>query len=240
MAELRVSSTFASGEVAGTPVKKGNVPSEDKDKVNSILDKLDGKAGFTIGDVVVLGKMNKEARATALGLDANKYDVKVDSKNGIINILEEGASWLHRDANKTQVAGNTSSTSRLAPQGQPPIKETKNKDGSISYTLPRRREGGSEWPGITQRVFNIKNGVINKIDIYDTDEYGEAKWHKVITIGNDGAATITEYEYDKKTGTSNEKFNMSRVRKYTNILLQGSYDKIVNNQNGIEIPALVF
>ena len=52
--------------------------------------------------------------------------------------------------------------------------------------------------------------------------------------------TITEYEYDKKTGTSNGKFDMSRVRKYTNILLQGSYDKIVNNQNGIEIPALVF
>ena len=48
MAELRVSSKFASGEVAGTPVKKGNVPSKDKDKVNSILDKLDVKLALPL------------------------------------------------------------------------------------------------------------------------------------------------------------------------------------------------
>ena len=193
-----------------------------------------------IGDVVVLGKMNKEARATALGLDANKYDVRVDSKNGIINILEKGASWLHRDANKTQVAGNTSSTSRLAPQGQPPIKETKNKDGSISYTLPSSHQHGSEWAGLTQRVFTVQNGTIKKIEVYDTDdigfkqtdviESGEAKWHKVVVINNDGTATVTNYENGNKTSTTKIKLSTEKCKKYAKILLNGSYNQIMSNE----------
>ena len=122
MAELSVSNAFAGTSVARQQTKKVNNP---KDKINSILDKMDGKSGFTINDVVILGNMDKKARAKALGLDANKYDIRVDSKSGVVNILEKKENkfnpWLNRNVN------NDNKVDKVQPQTQVQTQNIQNK-----------------------------------------------------------------------------------------------------------------
>ena len=137
MAELTLSNAFAGGEVTGTKAKSESRPS--KDKVNCILNNLDKKANFTIGDVVILDKMDEQQRATTFGLDSDKYNVSVNKENGIVKIFENGKLWLKRVANKDK-SNTTPKDIQVIPidevENVPHIYYVKDHNKVVSYTGP--------------------------------------------------------------------------------------------------------
>ena len=184
-----------------------------KDKVNCILENLDGKAGLTVGDIIILGKMSKQQRLTKLGLDANIYDVRVDAKNGIINILEKGASWLRHEinnkkANTTSQKNQTNSstvTQVKAPVATGKIKENGgeiNQGNKTFYYNPGGKLAGiiEKQPDGKEKVMNSTGNVLYYIQSngeYCTIYYDKSGNLKYIMEDNDDYITYKLEIYDK-------------------------------------------
>lgn len=208
------------------------------------MDNLDGKSGFTKADVVKLGEMNKQERAKKLGLDVSKYDVKVDSKSGIVNIVEKGGeSWLRREVSKTQKADNAGSTSRLTSKHSPYIKINliKNKDGSSTYIMPMWASDGEE----TQTAYTVKDGRIVKVHFLGSGHFkvnantysvvpqtNLYSFESVITIDRNGKATSKFIDTANEVSTCECKYDKKGLEKLAAALMNGSFEDILNAERG--------
>ena len=239
MAGISPVSTFSS---KANP-NSATIKTPSKKNVISIMDNLDGKSGFTKADVVKLGEMNKQERAKKLGLDASKYDVRVDSETGIVNIVEKGGeSWLRREVSKTQKADNVGSTSRLTSKdGYLKINLIKNKDGSSTYIMPLWTSDGEE----TQAAYTVKDGRIVKVHFLGSGHFkvnantysvvpqtNLYSFESVITIDRNGKATEKCIEKANDVSTWECEYDKKGLEKLAAALMNGSFEDILNAEHG--------
>ena len=213
-----------------------------KEKVNSILANLDGNSEFTIDDIIVLGNIEKKDRAVKLGLDPNNYEVRVDSKAGIVNIIEKvkNSIWLNFDINKINSQNEATTTNNNTTWVMPTKVDDEtmklfdtDSNGKFTYTDNVLRIGESVYNLTNWNLGNSWEASVsnasNQLKMLNGQKLTPDLINKIVNIildmGNEGIQGATA------CGEMGQPIPFIEMIKLNNYLKPSTVDNLLNNMN---------